>query len=181
MLTRCRWCNLKNPRYIAYHDGEWGKLNKNEDYLYEMLLLECFQAGLSWECVLNKREAFRQAFDCFDPNKIARYDENKIASLCQNEGIIRCERKIRAAVKNAAVYLGIIAEYGIFLNYLTSFFNTFPLYELDKTTSPVSDALSRDLKRRGMTYVGSVTVYSYLQAVGLIVSHEKECFLYQHA
>ena len=178
MTKRCRWCNPANERYIAYHDTEWGKLTENEDYLYEMLLLECFQAGLSWECILNKRDAFSEAFDRFDPEKIARYGEDRIMLLCQNERIVRCERKIRAAIKNAAIYLEIKEEYGSFFAYLTSFFDTFPLYELDRTTSPVSDALSRDLKRHGMAYVGSVTIYSYLQAVGLIVSHEHDCFLY---
>jgi len=178
MPNRCRWCNLKNPRYIAYHDHEWGKLNPDEDYLYEMFLLECFQAGLSWECVLNKRDAFREAFDRFDPETIARYGEDKILSLCENIGIIRSERKIRAAVKNAAVYLAIKEEYGSFGSYLTSYFESFPIYETDKTTSPVSDAIASDLKRRGCAYVGSLTVYSYLQAVGLISSHETECFLY---
>lgn len=178
MQTRCRWCNLKNPRYVAYHDHEWGRLSLNEDYLYELFLLECFQAGLSWECILNKRDAFCKAFDRFSPEAIARYTEDKILSLTENRGIIRSERKIRAAVQNAKVFLAIRNEYGGFGNYLTSFFDHFPIYETNKTTSPVSDAISSDLKRRGCRYVGSVTVYSYLQAVGLIFSHEAECFLY---
>ena len=179
MLGRCFWCNLKNPRYIAYHDEEWGKLNLDDGYLYEMLLLECQQAGLSWECVLNKREAYREAFDGFDVRKIASYGEEKIALLSENPSIIRCQRKLRATVKNAGVFLVIQREFTSFSADLLSFFESYPLYEIGKTTSPISDALSRDLKRRGMAYVGSVTTYSYLQAVGLIVSHEKDCFLYQ--
>lgn len=178
MPKRCRWCNPKNERYIAYHDREWGVLSTDEGYLYEMLLLECQQAGLSWERILDKRDAYREAFDGFDPVRIAAYDEDEIARLRRNGGIVRCERKIRATVRNAQIYLDIVKEYGSFFRYLTSFLESYPIYETDKTTSALSDTLSRDLKRRGMTYVGSLTVYSYLQAVGLIISHERDCFLY---
>lgn len=177
-LTRCRWCNLKNPRYIAYHDSEWGVLNLDDGYLFEMLLLESFQAGLSWECVLNKREAFCEAFDGFDPVKIARYDEEKLKTLSDNKAIIRNRRKIAASVRNAAVFLGIQAEHGSFSRYLLSFFDTYPLYENGLTVSPLSDALSKDLVGRGMSFVGSTVIYSYLQAVGLIVSHDADCFLF---
>lgn len=178
MPDRCRWCNPKNPRYIAYHDTEWGRLNLDEDYLYELFLLETFQAGLSWECVLNKRAAFHKAFDNFNPEIIARYGEDKLLSLCENADIIRSEKKIQATVKNAARYLEIKREFGSFQSYLTSFFKSYPLYETDRVTSPVSDAIARDLKKRGFSCVGSLTIYAYLQAVGLIVSHEPECFLY---
>ncbi len=179
MQTRCFWCNLKNPRYVAYHDEEWGKLSLDDGYLYEMFLLECFQAGLSWEVILNKRDAFKEAFDDFAPEKIARYGEERMLALRENSGIIRCRHKIAAAVKNAAVFLAIKEEFGSFSRYLLSFFDTYPIVEIGKSTSAISDSLSKDLHRRGCRYVGSVTIYSYLQAVGLIVSHEKDCFLYQ--
>lgn len=178
-MVRCRWCNVKNPLYIDYHDSEWGRLSTDESYLYEMLLLECFQAGLSWECILNKREGFRAAFDGFDPQRIACYDDNKVEALLQDAAIVRCERKIRAAIQNARVYLAIVEEFGGFFPYLLTFFPSHPIFETERVTSAVSDALSRDLRRRGMRYVGSVTVYSYLQAVGLIVSHDTTCYFYQ--
>ncbi|MBQ7364155.1 MAG: DNA-3-methyladenine glycosylase I [Clostridia bacterium] len=174
---RCRWCKKTNPRYVHYHDTEWGILNTDDAYLYEMLLLECFQAGLSWECVLNKRDAFHKAFDGFSPTAIAAYTETDVIRLCENPDIIRNRQKIRAAIRNAKVFLEIQKEYRSFSAYLLSFMPTYPLYECDKTRSPLSDALSQDLYRRGMRFVGSITVYSYLQAVGLINSHEKDCFL----
>ena len=177
--TRCRWCNLKNPLYIKYHDFEWGQLNTDDAYLYEMLILESFQAGLSWECVLNKRESFRIAYDHFDPEKVAAYDEQKKNELYQNKSIIRNKLKINASIQNSQIFQKILSEYGSFYNYLCQFTNGKVYYESDKTTSPLSDAISHDLKKRGMTFVGSTIVYSYLQAVGIIVSHEKDCFLYQ--
>ena len=122
-MVRCRWCNVKNPLYIDYHDSEWGRLSTDESYLYEMLLLECFQAGLSWECILNKREGFRAAFDGFDPQRIACYDDNKVEALLQDAAIVRCERKIRAAIQNARVYLAIVEEFGGFFPYLLTFFS----------------------------------------------------------
>ena len=178
-LKRCKWCNLKNTAYIKYHDEEWGVLNFNEQYLFEMLILESFQAGLSWECVLNKREAFRKAFDSFDAEKIADYDDNKIAELQNNKDIIRNKLKIRAAVNNAKIFLGIEKEYGSFREYLKGFTGEQQIIEADKTTSPLSDALSADLKKRGMKFVGSTIIYSYLQAIGVISSHEEECFMYK--
>ena len=178
-LKRCKWCNLKNTIYIKYHDEEWGVLNLNEQYLFEMLILESFQAGLSWECVLNKREAFRKAFDGFDAGKIAIYDDNKIAELQNNKDIIRNKLKIRAAVNNAKIFLEIQREYGSFGEYLKGFTDEQQIIEVDKTTSPLSDALSADLIKRGMKFVGSTIIYSYLQAIGVISSHEKECFMYK--
>lgn len=177
--TRCRWCNLKNPLYIEYHDLEWGQLNTDDGYLYEMLILESFQAGLSWECVLNKRESFQEAYDHFDLEKVAAYDEQKKNELYQNQGIIRNKLKINASIKNSQVFQTILYEYGSFYNYLTQFTDGNIFHETDKTTSPLSDAISKDLKARGMTFVGSTIIYSYLQAVGIIVSHEKDCFMYQ--
>ena len=177
--SRCKWCNPKNPIYIKYPDEEWGVLNLNEQYLFEMLILESFQAGLSWECVLNKREAFRKAFDGFDAGKIAIYDDNKIAELQNNKDIIRNKLKIRAAVNNAKIFLEIQREYGSFGEYLKGFTDEQQIIEVDKTTSPLSDALSADLIKRGMKFVGSTIIYSYLQAIGVISSHEEECFMYK--
>ena len=178
-LKRCKWCNLKNTTYIKYHDEEWGVQNFNEQYLFEMLILESFQAGLSWECVLNKREAFRKAFDGFNAEKIANYDDNKIAELQNNKDIIRNKLKIQATVNNAKIFLEIQNEHGSFREYLKSFTNEQQIIEADKTTSPLSDALSSDLKKRGMKFVGSTIIYSYLQAIGVISSHEEECFMYK--
>lgn len=177
--SRCKWCNLKNPIYIKYHDEEWGVPNFDEQYLFEMLILESFQAGLSWECVLNKREAFRNAFDGFNAEKIANYDNNKIAELQNKKDIIRNKLKIRAAVNNAKIFLEIQKEYGTFREYLKGFTGEQQIIEVDKTTSPLSDALSADLKKRGMRFVGSTIIYSYLQAIGVINSHTEECFMYK--
>ena len=176
---RCAWCNTKNPLYIEYHDKEWGILRTDEGYLYEMLILESFQAGLSWECVLNKREAFRKAFDGFNAEKIANYDDNKIAELQNNKDIIRNKLKIRAAVNNAKIFLEIQKEYGSFREYLKGFTGEQQIIEVNKTASPLSDALSADLIKRGMKFVGSTIIYSYLQAIGVIFSHEEECFMYK--
>lgn len=178
-MKRCKWCNLKNPIYIQYHDEEWGVPNFNEQYLFEMLILESFQAGLSWECVLNKREAFRKAFDGFNAEKIATYDDDKIADLQNNKDIIRHKLKIRAAVNNAKIFLEIQKEYGSFREYLKGFTGEQQIIEVNQTTSSLSDSLSADLQKRGMKFVGSTIVYSYLQAIGAISSHEEECFMYK--
>ena len=178
-LKRCKWCNLKNTAYIKYHDEEWGVPNFDEQYLFEMLILESFQAGLSWECVLGKREAFRKAFDGFNAEKIATYDDDKTTELQNNKDIIRNKLKIRAAVNNAKIFLEIQKEYCSFREYLKGFTGEQQIIEADKTTSPLSDALSADLQKRGMKFVGSTIIYSYLQAIGVISSHEKECFLYK--
>lgn len=178
-LKRCKWCNPKNTAYIKYHDEEWGVPNFDEQYLFEMLILESFQAGLSWECVLNKRDAFRKAFDSFDAEKIADYDDNKIAELQNNKDIIRNKLKIRASVNNAKIFLEIKKEYGSFREYLKGFTGEQQIREVDKTMSPLSDVLSADLKKRGMKFVGSTIIYSYLQAIGVISSHEEECFMYK--
>ena len=175
--TRCRWCNLKNPLYVAYHDNEWGIPVQDDEKLFELLLLESFQAGLSWECVLNKREHFRKAFDGFDLQKICDYDEEKIRSLLQNPNIIRNRLKIRAAVNNAKIFREIQKEYGTFERYLRRFTDGKTIYENDRTFSPLSDRLSADLKKRGMKFVGTTIIYSYLQAIGIINAHETNCFL----
>ena len=177
--TRCSWCNMNNPLYIEYHDREWGVPNFEEGYLFEMLILESFQAGLSWECVLNKRASFRTAFDGFDPAKIACYDQAKINELMGNPNIIRNRRKIEAAVNNSRVFLAIARQWGSFGSYLESFSHGKTVYECDKTTNALSDALSKDLKKRGMKFAGSTIIYSYLQAIGVIYSHDKDCYLYK--
>ncbi len=175
---RCKWCNLKNPLYVKYHDEEWGVLRTDDVYLFEMLILESFQAGLSWECVLNKREAFRTAFDNFDIEKIITYSGDKIRELTQNKDIIRNKLKINAAVTNGRVFTEIVKEYGSFYNYLCTFTQGEIITQTDVTHSPLSDSISSDLQGRGMKFVGTVIVYSYLQAIGVINSHEKDCFLY---
>lgn len=176
---RCKWCNLKNPVYIDYHDNEWCKPNFEDQYLYEMLLLESFQAGLSWECVLNKRENFKKAYDNFDLEKVCAYDEKKMKELLENPGIIRNKLKIKASINNSRIFKSIVEEKGSFYQYLKTFTKDEILYETDKTTNTLSDAISGDLKKRGMKFVGSTIIYSYLQAIGVIYSHEKDCFLYK--
>ncbi len=178
-MNRCSWVNHKNLLYVKYHDEEWAVPVYDDNKLFEMLLLESFQAGLSWECVLNKREAFRVSFDNFNYDKISKYDDKKIEELLQNTGIIRNRRKITAVIRNARVFMDIQKEYQSFSNYLWNFTNHQIIYEYDKTTSELSDRISKDLKRRGMRFVGSTVIYSYLQAVGVINSHERDCFLYQ--
>ena len=175
--TRCRWANPKNERYIRYHDEEWGVPVHDDHKLFEMLILECFQAGLSWECVLNKRDAFREAFDGFDLEKVCAYDETKLEALRNNPGIIRNRLKIQAAVINAQVFREIQQEYGSFSEYLWHWTDGKVVYETGRTSSELSDALSKDLKKRGMKFVGTTVIYAYLQAVGVIYSHEDGCFL----
>ena len=174
---RCFWANPNNPRYIRYHDEEWARPVHEDRKLFEMLLLETFQAGLSWECVLNKRDGFRQAFDGFDPEIIARYTEEKIEALRQDPAIIRNRLKIQAAVANARVFLAIRQEWGSFDRYLWHWTEGKTFRETGLTHSPLSDALSKDLKKRGMKFVGTTVIYSLLQAVGVIWSHEKGCWL----
>ena len=174
---RCRWCNEKNPAYVAYHDHEWGIPVHDDGRLFEMLLLETFQAGLSWECILNKRAAFRRAFDGFDYKQIARYGESKLLSLLQDEGIVRNRLKINAAVTNARIFMQIQEEWGSFDRYIWSFTEGKTVFEVGCATSPLSDSVSRDLRRMGMKFVGSTVVYAFLQAVGIVNSHEENCWL----
>lgn len=178
-MIRCRWCNLNNFKYIEYHDNEWCKPNYDDNYLFEMLLLESFQAGLSWECILNKRENFKQAFDNFDVYKICNYNNEKVEKLLENKGIIRNKQKINAAINNSKIFIKIKNEYGTFYNYLKTFTNNKIIYETNKNTNLLSDKISKDLKKRGMKFVGSTIIYSYLQAIGIIYSHDKECFMYK--
>ena len=178
-MNRCRWCNLNNPIYVKYHDEEWGILNLDEKYLFEMLILESFQAGLSWECVLNKRKAFEKAYDNFDIEKIIKYDESKIIKLINNKDIIRNKLKIKASIENTKIFKSIQNEYGKFANYLLSFIKSYPIIENDKTTSALSDEISKDLQKRKMKFVGSTIIYSYLQAIGIINSHDENCDFYR--
>lgn len=171
---------MKNELYVQYHDTEWCVPNFDDKHLYEMLMLESFQAGLSWECVLNKRESFRKAYDNFDIDKVSFYDEKKIEELLNNKDIIRNKRKINASINNSKIFKVIVCEYGSFYNYLRTFTNDRTIYETDKTTNDLSDAISKDLQSRGMTFVGSVIIYSYLQAIGVIFSHDKDCYLYKN-
>lgn len=179
---RCKWVNLKNSLYIKYHDTEWGVPNHDDNYMFEFLVLESFQAGLSWECVLNKREAFRKAFDNFDYKKISNYDDNKIEELCKNNEIIRNKLKIKASINNAKIFIKIQSEFGSFSNYIWKFTNNKIVKNIDdnfKITSELSDKVSDDLKKRGMKFVGSTIIYSYLQAIGVINDHELECDFYK--
>ena len=178
-MNRCKWCNLNNPKYIDYHDNEWGVLNLDDTYLLEMLILEMFQAGLSWECVLNKREAFRRVYDDFDIDKISNYTEDKIKELEENKDIIRNKLKIKASINNAKIFKDIKEEYGSFRNYLLTFTDNKIYYEINMTSSELSDNLSKDLRKRGMTFVGTTIIYSYLQAIGIIYSHDRDCYLYK--
>ena len=178
-MIRCKWCNLKNEKYIEYHDKEWGVAIYDDKHLYEMLILESFQAGLSWECVLNKIEDFRKAFDNFEIDKVSDYDEKKVQELLKNENIIRNKLKINAAINNSKIFKEIQNEYKTFSNYIWSFTNNKVIYEIGKTSSELSDIISKDLQKRGMRFVGTTIIYSYLQAIGVIYSHDKECFLYK--
>ena len=175
---RCTWAK-GNGNMIRYHDEEWGKPCHDDRKLFEFLLLEGFQAGLSWACVLNKRENFRRALDGFDPVIIAQYGQEKIEALLQDASIIRSRRKLEAVVGNAKVFLAIREEFGSFDAYLWSFTDGKTVRSRNvgaPVSSPLSDAVSKDLKKRGMKYVGTVIVYSYLQAVGVVDDHEAACF-----
>lgn len=178
-MERCSWCNLNNKIYVLYHDNEWGIKNFSDKYLFEMLILESFQAGLSWECVLNKREAFRKAYDNFSLDKVCNYDESKIEELLNNKKIIRNKLKIRASINNARIFKSIVLEMGSFYNYLKMFTEGKIFYEIGLTSSELSDRISNDLKKRGMKFVGTTIIYSYLQAIGVIYSHEEKCFMYR--
>lgn len=176
---RCRWCNLKNEWYVRYHDEEWGVPVFDDARLFELLLLEPFQAGLSWEIILNKRESFRKAFSSFDVEKICCYDEKKVEELLQDASIVRNRRKIEAAINNAAIFKKIQQEWGSFSAYIWHFSKNKIVYEWDKTRSALSDEIAGDMKRRGMKFIGSTTVYAFLQAMGMIYAHEPQCYLFR--
>ena len=179
-MNRCRWVNLNNDLYISYHDNEWGKPLHNDHDLIELLILESFQAGLSWECILNKRNDFRKAFDNFDIDKIINYDDNKINELLNNKNIIRNKLKIKATIDNCKIIKDIIKEYNSFDNYIWKFTNYKTIkYKKYHTTSSLSDKISLDMRKRGMKFVGSTIIYSYLEAIGILNHHEKDCYLYK--
>lgn len=180
---RCKWCEI-DPLYIKYHDTEWGVPVHDDQKLFECLLLETFQAGLSWITVLRKRENFRNAFDHFDYHKIAFYDEGKIQELLQDTGIVRNKLKVRAAVSNAKAFMEVQKEFGSFDKYIWSFVDGNPIQnhwastkELPATTE-ISDILSKDLKKRGFKFVGSTIVYAHMQATGMVNDHTIDCFRY---
>lgn len=179
---RCRWVNVKNPLSVKYHDHEWGIPHYDDKDLFEFLILESFQAGLSWECVLNKREILREAFDGFDYDQISRYDEEKINALCSYPNMIKNKLKIKAAVTNAKVFIEIQKEHGSFANYIWAFSDHKVIKNVDDqfhVTSTLSDTVSKDLRKRGMKFVGSIIIYSYLQAIGMIDDHELGCDFYK--
>ncbi|GLB30706.1 DNA-3-methyladenine glycosylase I [Lacrimispora amygdalina] len=182
-MKRCFWVDESSPIYVKYHDEEWGVPVYDDQKLYEMFLLETFQAGLSWITVLKKREAFREAFDGFNPEKVSSYKEEKLNELMENPGIIRNRRKVEAAVKNTRIFMEIQKEFGSFSNYLWGFTDGKIIVNQDDNFSvktDLSDRISKDLKKRGMSFVGSVTIYSYLQAVGVVNDHELACICRQH-
>lgn len=182
-MTRCSWAG-QDPLYIKYHDEEWGKPVYDDDTLFEFIILETFQAGLSWITILKKRENFRQAFDGFDYKKIAEYNDEKIAELLQNAGIIRNKLKVNAAVNNAKVFMKIQKEFGSFSKYFWAFSNHHPIINhFDSmndipATTELSDKISKDLKKRGFKFTGSTVVYAHMQACGMVNDHVTSCFCY---
>ncbi len=184
MKHRCTWAHLKDELYVKYHDEDWGVPIHDDQKLFEMIILEGAQAGLSWETVLKKRENYRKAFDNFDPKKVAKYDEKKKEELLRNEGIIRNRLKIKSAIKNAKVFLEIQKEYTSFDKYIWSFVNHksiqnkfTALLEIPAKTK-LSDKISNDLKKRGMNFVGSTIIYAFMQSIGMVNDHEIACFRY---
>ena len=178
-MKRCFWADEKYPIYVKYHDEEWGIPKYDDRELFELLILEGFQAGLAWITVLKKREAFRKAFENFNVKKVAKYDEQKIIELLENKEIIRSKNKIEAAINNAKVFIEIQKEFGSFSDYIWKFTENKIIKGDGKTipvSTPLSDKISKDLKKRGMKYVGTVIIYSYLQAIGIVNDHEKTCF-----
>ena len=176
-ITRCVWCRPATPLYIRYHDEEWGTPHHDERELFELLVLEGFQAGLSWYCILEKREAFRTAFRGFNPKTVSHFGEKDVERLLQTPGIIRNQAKIRASITNAHAFLSIANEFGSFDRYIWHFTAGKTLVERNRTTSPLSETISADLKRRGMKFVGSTIIYSYLQAIGILDGHDETCAL----
>lgn len=183
MQKRCFWVN-DDQLYIDYHDNEWGKPVYDDATLFEFLLLESFQAGLSWITILKKRENFRKAFDNFDYKKIANYNEKKFDKLIANEGIIRNKLKIKAAITNAQLFQEIQREFGSFSKYIWSFVDGKPIVNKFQTreevpaTTEISDTISKELKKRGFKFVGSTIIYAFMQATGMVNDHTTDCFCY---
>ena len=182
--TRCPWSG-ETPIYVDYHDNEWGRPVHDDQRLFEMLILEGMQAGLSWLTVLKKREAFRKSFDGFDPKKVARYGDAKIEKLMANEGIIRHRLKITGTVINAKLFLEIVKEHGSFDKFIWGYVDHKPIVNRRKkmedvpATTPVSDMISRDLKKMGFKFVGSTIIYAFMQATGMVNDHLTSCFVYK--
>lgn len=185
MTKRCAWCG-DDPLYIAYHDTEWGVPVRDDETLFEFLVLEGAQAGLSWITVLRKRENYRQLFDNFDAGKIARYSDRKLDKLLLDPGIIRNRLKVYGTRTNARAFLQVQEEYGSFSQYIWGFVDDQPIQNHWQSvrevpaTSPVSDALSKDMKKRGFTFVGSTILYAHMQATGMINDHTTDCFRHKH-
>jgi len=181
---RCGWC-IGDTLYEAYHDLEWGVPVKDDDTIFEFLILETFQAGLSWITVLKKRDNFRKAFDYFDYKKIAKYDQKKKDALLQDAGIIRNKLKVNATVTNAQAFIKVQEEFGSFSNYIWGFVDGKPIknkinnYKDAPANTALSDTLSKDLKKRGFKFVGSTVVYAHMQATGMVNDHEMNCFRYE--
>lgn len=186
-LPRCSWADPANPRYLKYHDEEWGVPCHDETRLFEMLNLEGAQAGLSWSTILNKRESYREAFDGWDAEKIARYDAAKVAELLANPGIVRNRLKVAAAITNAQAYLRLRDETGGLDPFLWAYVDGKPILNNRKSiaetpaTTPLSDRLSKDLGKRGFKFVGSTIVYAYMQAIGMVNDHAADCFCHRPA
>ena len=181
---RCSWAG-DVPVYVDYHDNEWGRPTHDDRMLFELLVLEGAQAGLSWLTILKKREAYREAFDGFDPAKVALYDEAKVEELMANEGIVRNRLKINAAITNAKLFLDVAREFGSFDAFIWGYVDGEPIVNRWKTqadvpaTTPLSDRISEDLKKRGFKVVGSTIVYAYLQSIGIVNDHVVDCFAYR--
>jgi len=179
---RCAWANPANPRYLDYHDREWGVPSYDDAHLFEMLILEGCQAGLSWETILNKRENYRRAYDGFDPERMARWSDARLEELRGDAGIVRNRLKIKAARTNAQAYLRVVDDYASFAGYIWKFVDGSPvqnrfrsLAEIPATTE-TSDAMSKELKKLGFTFVGSTICYAYMQSVGMVNDHVVDCF-----
>jgi len=183
-MKRCAWAG-SDPLYVTYHDEEWGVPAHDDRHLFEMLILEGAQAGLSWITILRKREAYRKAFAGFDPAKVAKFDARKIERLMQDEGIVRNRLKIEGAVRNARAFLDVRREFGSFDRYIWQFSGGVPKQNARKSmkdvppTTPESDAMSKDLKKRGFTFVGSTICYAFMQATGMVNDHTVDCFRYR--
>lgn len=181
-VVRCAWCE-KDDLYRNYHDQEWGKPIYDDETIFEFLILESFQAGLSWYTILAKRENFRAAFDYFDYQKIAQYSEEKVEELIQNAGIIRNRLKILATINNAQKFMEVQKEFGSFSKYIWGFVNHEPIVNRPKTlkevpaTTEISDALAKDLKKRGFKFMGSTVVYAHMQATGMVNDHVEDCWI----
>ncbi len=180
--TRCPWVNLNNFEYVKYHDQEWGREVHDEHKLFEMITLEGAQAGLSWETILKKRDHYRKVFLGFDPNKVARFTPAKIAKLLNDPGIVRNRLKVESTVSNARAFLEVQKDHGSFDAYIWSFVDAQPIHSQFRrlsdypATTPLSDAISKDLKKRGFRFVGPTITYAYMQAIGMVNDHTVDCF-----